>query len=98
METYEYTNDDMNRIYGKHRRYEVGTYLKSKDGKHFYKQLDSNLLHISNMELINLVHNSIVDDKNLIIITDKEFEEAIKVTVFNLEIYKYCTPIDYTKN
>jgi hypothetical protein len=45
MEIYEYTNDDMNRIYGKHRRYDVGTYLKSKDGKHFYKQLDSNLLH-----------------------------------------------------
>ena len=42
------------------------------------------------MELINLVHNSIVDDKNLIIISEKEFEEAIKVTVFNLEIYKYA--------
>jgi hypothetical protein len=98
MENYELTNDDMNRIYGKHRRYDVGTYLKSKDGKHYYKQLDLNLLHISQLELINLIHNSIVDDKNLIIISEKEFEEAIKVTVFNLEIYKYCTPIDYTKN
>ena len=38
------------------------------------------------------------NDKNLIIITDKEFEEAIKITVFNLEIFKYCTPIDFNKN
>lgn len=98
MEIYEYTDDDLNRIYGKHRRYDVGTCLKTKDGTHYYKQLDINLLHISYMSLINLVHNSIVDNEDLIVISDKEFEDAIKVTVFNLEIFKYCTPIDFNKN
>ena len=35
MKIYKYTDDDLNRIYGKHRRYDVGTYLKSKD---FYEK------------------------------------------------------------
>ena len=88
MEIYEFTDDDLNRIFGSHRRYDVGTCLKSIDG-HYYKQL------------INLVHNSVVDNKNgkkLSVITNKEFEDALKVTIFNLEIYKYCTPTDFNKN
>jgi hypothetical protein len=97
MEIYEYTDDDLNRIFGSHRRYDVGTCLKSIDG-HFYKQLDVNLLHIAHMELINLVHNSVVDNKKLSVITSKEFDDALKVTIFNLEIYKYCTPTDFNKN
>lgn len=98
MEISDLTDDDMNRIYGKHRRYNVGTCLKTKDGIHYYKQLDLNLLHISHMKLINLIHNSRIDEKNLIIISEKEFEDVIKLTVLNLEIYKYCTSINFNKN
>ncbi|MCK9416487.1 hypothetical protein M0Q97_07510 [Candidatus Dojkabacteria bacterium] len=89
---------EKNDTYGKHRRYDVGTCLKTKNGCHYYKQLDLNLLHIANMELINLVYNSIVDNEDLIVISEKEFEETLKITIFNLDIFKYCTPTDYTKN
>jgi hypothetical protein len=73
-------------------------YQTPSENGHYYKQLDLNLLHIANMELINLVHNSNVDNKNLVVIANTEFDVAIKVTIFNLEIYKYCTSTNFNKN
>ena len=97
-EIYFLTNDDMNREYGSHRRHNIGVCLKTKDDHHYYKQLESHMLHICDSDLINFVHNSSTDDKEIVQITEDEFVNMLRVVIFNLEIYKYCTPTDYNKN
>ena len=93
-------DDDMDRKYGNHLRHNVGDCFKSKDGRHYYKQLKTNILHICDSDLINIVHNSVTDskNKNIVKISEKEFENMLRLVIFNLGIYKYCTPTDYTKN
>lgn len=98
FDLYPLSDDDMNKAYGSHLRHNVGDCFKTKDGHHYYKQLESNILHICDSNLINLVHNCITDNKKLVKISDQDFDDMLKVTIFNLGIYKYCTPTDYTKN
>jgi hypothetical protein len=98
IKIYTLNNDDMNNEYGNHLRHNVGDCFKTKDGHHYYKQLQLNILHICDDDLINITHNSVTDNKNLIKISDQDFENMLRITIFNLEIYKYCIPTDYTKN
>jgi hypothetical protein len=98
FEIYPLSDDDMDKEFGKHLRHPIGNCFKTKDGHHYYKQLESNMLHICDSDLINIVHNSATDNKIIVKISEDDFVNMLKVTIFNLEIYKYCTPTDYTKN
>ena len=80
--------------HGNHPRYDVGKCFKSNDG-HYFRQKEKNVLHVVLYDLINVVHNSVMDDKilgkNLTEITENEFLEKLKLTIFELGIYSYST-------
>jgi hypothetical protein len=59
-----------------------------EDGTHSYMQRTTDVLHV-NGNLINSVHNSILDDTELTEIPKAIFIERLRQAIFDLEIYQF---------
>lgn len=81
------SDKELNEKYGNHLRHNIGDCFKDSDG-HFYMQRSDDVLHIKDDNLINIIHNSVLD-KHIIKITIEEFNDKLKYTIFNLGIYAY---------
>lgn len=84
------SNAELDEMYGNHLRYKIGDCYMTKDNRHFYMQMENHILHICDNDLICFNHNSILDEKDIIKISNNVFESKLKETIFNLGIYKYC--------
>lgn len=79
--------EELDVMFGGHLRVDVGQCFKTPDG-HFFKQKSTCVIHVFE-ELINSTHNSILDNDELIEISEDEFDLKMKETIFDLELYKY---------
>lgn len=84
------TNEEMDAMYGTTKYAETDDCFMTVDG-HYYMQRESDVLHVVFDELINRLHNSILDEEPNVLnkISKKEFIEALQFTIFNLDLYKY---------
>jgi hypothetical protein len=82
------SDKELTEKYGGYLRYNIGDCFKTNDN-HYYMQRSENVLHIKDGELINILHNSALDKEKLIKISDEEFADQLKTTIFNLGIYAY---------
>jgi len=80
------TDEEMTERHGNHLRYDIGDCFKTDNG-HFYMQRRENVLHL-NKNLINVVHNSNLDDKKLIKVTKDDFTNELKRVIFELNIFE----------
>lgn len=82
-----HSDKELDEMYGANRRYNIKECFRKNN--HYYMQLDNNVLHV-NDELINTLHNSVLDNNELERITVEEFEDYIRLQIFNMGIYKFC--------
>jgi len=85
-----YTGEEMNEKFGGHLRYNVGDCFKMENlgGIHYFMQREKDFLHVKD-GIINNVHNSTLDNEEIIKISQEEFLNKIKNVIFELGIYEY---------
>jgi len=81
------TNKELDDKYGNHMRYKKDECFMTNDG-HYYMQREEDVLHL-NDDIINLLHNSILDRTDITKISKEEFIDKIKLVIFNLGIYNF---------
>jgi len=80
------TDEELDGMYGSNLRYKVGSCFK--ENEHYYMQRENDVLHIFD-KIINTLHNSSLDKGVFENITEEQFNEKIKTTIFEMGIYKY---------
>jgi hypothetical protein len=83
------SDEELTRRYGNHLRHEVDECFSTQTG-HYYKQRSEDVLHIGEGGMINTNHNSTFDRKEVIKISNEEFDFQVKKVIFDLDLYKYC--------
>ena len=90
------SDDELSEQYGNHKRFSVGTCLKDNNG-HIYRQNEENVLHLYKNEIINSLHNSSLTKKELDKIDPEIFEDTLKNTIFELNLFNFFIPKTKTK-
>jgi len=85
------SDNELDKMYGSCPRIHIGDCV-SADG-HYYKQRNYDLLHVYN-DIINSVHNSILDKKDFKSLSNKKFDDKLRSVIFKLEIFKYAKEND----